>query len=292
MSGSSQLRLELCLEHALVEYESEKRAGNSDGWLTRKVARSEVILSGEQQVGRLEMSKRKVMAGVLFLATFWLAGSLQAGTGNRMPAYAVLRPSDSRIMACPTGRTLPKGQWYVADYELVLPHIAVGLTDRIMVWGGGTLPVGDDDFFPFEGFKVQLLRTKHVAAAGGWVGFGLSGLGFMVATLGPPSGSVTLGLSYDRSSEAHQQIGWVMGAAHDIGHDMQAMIELHSDERKRLGVIGLGLRFRRKRIALDLGWYFTPDLLDPSVRKVWFWGIFPWISIEFGGTPGTRTAKH
>ena len=48
-------------------------------------------------------------------------------------------PSGSRMLFFPTAKPLQRGQGYVAVYEVFLPSVTVGITNRISITGGSTL---------------------------------------------------------------------------------------------------------------------------------------------------------
>ena len=81
--------------------------------------------------------------------------TLQTSTGTRIqftraqavsvrPARGTLRgqafwpedPNDTRLFFSPTARTLARGDGYFGVYELFIPFVAYGITDRLMVAGG------------------------------------------------------------------------------------------------------------------------------------------------------------
>ncbi|HET6568559.1 MAG TPA: hypothetical protein VFG50_11395, partial [Rhodothermales bacterium] len=50
--------------------------------------------------------------------------------------FTRLDPNRTRLLVAPTARPLKAGQGYFADYEIFLPFVAVGVTDRISIGGG------------------------------------------------------------------------------------------------------------------------------------------------------------
>src|SRR5690554_1811686 len=56
--------------------------------------------------------------------------------GGRIVCYD---PNRTRLLFSPTARPLVRGQGYVAVYELVIPFVAVGITDAVSIAGGTIL---------------------------------------------------------------------------------------------------------------------------------------------------------
>ncbi|MFC1485457.1 hypothetical protein ACFL55_00325 [Candidatus Latescibacterota bacterium] len=78
-------------------------------------------------------------------------------------------PNTSRLYFAPTGRMLPEGEGYIADYYLVFPSINYGFTDNLSLGGGfSILPTGNmaDQIYFFTP-KVGLKRSERLNIAAG-----------------------------------------------------------------------------------------------------------------------------
>ena len=137
------------------------------------------------QVERAQVASLGVVAGRVVRGTFWPAD-----------------PNTTRLLFGPTARALKRGDSYLAVYQVSLPFVQVGLTDRISV-GAGTLPYfGGGTSHPFWVTpKVQLFAgTKTAVAVGALhfanIGDDNLGIGYGVLTHGTADSAVTVGLGY------------------------------------------------------------------------------------------------
>lgn len=62
--------------------------------------------------------------------------------------FQPLDPHDTRLFFAPTARSLKRGEGYVGVYEIFLPFVQVGVTDRFSI-GGGTPSIFARDFHPY-----------------------------------------------------------------------------------------------------------------------------------------------
>lgn len=122
-------------------------------------------------------------------------------------------PNPSRLLFGPTGRTLARGDAYLADHWLFLVSGAYGITDRFTVGGGMTLlPSGSflsqNLYFVMPKFAV-VQRPTFNASIGAFVGtvptndrvngrsdFNTLGIGYGAATWGDRDISFTSGVGY------------------------------------------------------------------------------------------------
>ena len=117
-------------------------------------------------------------------------------------------PNRTRLFFGPTARSLPRGRGYLGVYELVMPFLQLGVTDRITIGGGTPLVfTGDGGSHPFWFTpKVQLLRGERTQVAAGVMHFVFTGddepvgIAYGVATHGTSEGSVTAGVGYGYQS--------------------------------------------------------------------------------------------
>jgi hypothetical protein len=113
----------------------------------------------------------------------------------------------SKLFLGPTGRTLKRGEGYLAIDSIFVPVFQVGVTDRFSIGLGA----------PFYGFlrsawitpKFQIYRNEKTAVSAGVLhlfvpDFGVGGYGYVVATLGTVNGAVTLGggMLYGRDDDS------------------------------------------------------------------------------------------
>ena len=74
-------------------------------------------------------------------------------------------PNPTRLFFAPTGRSLKKGEAYFGVYEVILPFIQVGITDRISIGAGTPLIFGDLERPFWVTPKINLLQRKTTAVS-------------------------------------------------------------------------------------------------------------------------------
>ena len=104
-------------------------------------------------------------------------------------------PNPTRLFFGPTARSLKQGAAYAGVYEIVLPFVQVGLTDRISVGAGTPLIFGDGSAHPFWITpKVQVYSGAGAQVSVGVMHFLNVGDG----NLGTPTSSARAGLPIRR----------------------------------------------------------------------------------------------
>src|SRR5688572_27077135 len=140
-------------------------------------------------------------------------------------------PNYSRLMFGPTARPLRKGDSYFADYELLFPGVAYGVTDNFTIGGGmSTVPgigLGEQVFYISPKLGFELGPRSSVAVGALLAGFGDDfddnvedslRIGYAVGTFGPPSHSATVGLGVASVDDETAPILMVGGAATLLRH--------------------------------------------------------------------------
>ena len=196
----------------------------------------------------------------------------------------VFRPEDpnrTRLFFGPTARSLPRGRGYLGVYELFMPFVQVGLTDRITVGGGTPLIFGEDDDWG-EVFwltpKLQLYGGERTQLAIGVMHFLFTGdedaigIAYGVVTHGTPGASVTVGLGYGYAVSDRGAGILMIGGDKRVGRSVKLLTEGYVWQGGEGILIG-GVRFFGTRLSADLG-LATPlgedDLfVFPIVNVVW-----------------------
>lgn len=203
---------------------------------------------------------------VALFVLFALAPSVafgQAGAGN--PAAAVERPAlddpnTTRLFFGPTGRTLERGQGYAGVYQLLLPFVQVGVTDRITVGGGTPLLFIGDGAHPFWVTpKVQVFRGGNAQVAAGvlhffGIGEGTAGIAYGVGTFGSADSAITVGTgwAYSRFDDqgSNAMVGMI-GGEHRVGRRTKLITENYVFDGG--GFLSAGFRFFREGLSADIG---------------------------------------
>ena len=124
-------------------------------------------------------------------------------------------PNTSRLFFTATGRTLDKGKAYVGTTLIVLPWVAVGVSDRVTLAAGAPLFFSEAQWF-YVAPKVQLVRTPTAQISVGTLFIVVDdervGINYGVGIFGTPDNSLTVGLGFgfegdDFSSQPVAMIG-------------------------------------------------------------------------------------
>jgi hypothetical protein len=231
-----------------------------------------VLRDGTRAYGRVE----RVEGGlVTFMTAAGAAIQVQAAeivsvhpANGRVVAGEFRRadPNPTRLFFGPTARSLKQGAGYVGVYEILLPFVQVGLTDRISFGAGTPLIFGDGSAHPFWITpKVQVYASESVQASVGVmhflnVGHGNFGIAYVVGTRGTADSAVTggVGYAYDRSYNNKNGAAVVMiGGEHRVSRGMKILTENYIFNRG--GILTGGVRWLGERFSADLALVVPTD---------------------------------
>ena len=219
------------------------------------------------------------------------------------------RPSDSnytRLLFSPTGRPLGKGEGYFSDHYVVFPGVAYGLTDNISVGGGlSVVPgLGLSDQLYYGTARVGKQFSERVAVSGGVLGArggegetSTLGVGFVMATLGKPDKSLTVGGGVARtvSEEYYTEYtgrGWqgnfrnrveytpvvMLGGTARLSPRLALVSEnwlvLSEDFRLSEQPFAVGVRFLGDRLTADVGVVLVGEMIEDGFP-------LPWLSVTY-----------
>lgn len=172
-------------------------------------------------------------------------------------------PNATRLFFGPTGRSLGRGTGYFAVYELVMPFLSYGITDRVSISGGTpVIPDLTGELF-YLAPKVTVFSGPGVDLAAGAIAFALAsedeslGLLYGVGTFGSTDNAVTVGLG----------VPFAVGDEDGIADRAVMMLGFESRATRRTkfigesyfvpglsgGLVALGLRFFGERLSADAG---------------------------------------
>ena len=186
-------------------------------------------------------------------------------------------PNPTRLFFGPTGRSLKKGEAYFGVYEVLLPFVQIGITDRLSIGAGTPLVFGDFERPVWVTPKFQVFRQGSVAASVGVMHFfnvddASIGIAYGVVTKGSGDSAVTVGAgySYARTDDEDAGSGVVMlGGEHRVSKRIKLVTENYVF--KGGGFASGGLRFFGEKLSADFG-LVLPLAVDAFV-------IFPMINI-------------
>jgi hypothetical protein len=187
-------------------------------------------------------------------------------------------PNPTRLFFGPTGRSLKKGEAYFGVYEILLPFVQVGITDRISIGAGTPLVFGDFERPVWVTPKVQLLERRSTTVSAGVMHFfnvdeASIGIAYGVVTQGSTDSAATLGVgySYARSDDDDAGSAVVMiGGEHRVSRRVKLVTENYVF--KGGGFASGGLRFFGEKLSADFG------LVMPLFEDETF-VVFPMINI-------------
>ena len=231
-----------------------------------------ILRDGTRAYGRVE----SVDSGVVtFITTAGAAIQVRAAeiisirpVSGRVVAGEFRRadPNPTRLFFGPTGRSLKRGTGYMGVYEILLPFVQVGVTDRISLGAGTPLVFGDGSAHPFWITpKLQIYGTESVQASVGVmhflnVGDGNFGIAYVVATRGTADSAVTggVGYAYDRSYNTQNGAPVVMiGGEHRVTRGLKILTENYIFNGG--GILTGGVRWLGERFSADLALVVPTD---------------------------------
>ena len=175
-------------------------------------------------------------------------------------------PNPTRLFFGPTARSLKQGEGYAGVYEILLPFVQVGITDRVSVGAGTPLIFGDGSAHPFWITpKVQVFESASTQASVGVmhflnVGDGTLGIAYVVGTRGTSDSAITggIGYAYDRSYDTSNGAAVVMiGGEHRVKRGMKVMTENYVFNGG--AILTGGVRWLGERFSADLALVVPTD---------------------------------
>lgn len=168
-------------------------------------------------------------------------------------------PNLTRLFFTATGRALDAGEAYAGTYFIVLPFVAVGVTDRFTLAAGA--PVLFGEFEPFYiAPKFQVIRVPGLDASLGTLVFFFDdenvGIAYGVATFGDSDGdrALTLGLGFGFSGAdfSNQPVAMIGGETR-ISRRIKLLTENYFLPGDTGFLYSAGLRFIGDRFSTDVG---------------------------------------
>ncbi len=187
-------------------------------------------------------------------------------------------PNPTRLFFGPTGRPLKRGDVYLGVYEVFIPFVQVGVTDRFSIGGGTPLVFGgggDRPFWLTPKFTV-VARPRTQVAVGAMHMLNIDGdsLGIVYSALtqGTRDSALTVGVGYAYARYEDNGAPVVMvGGEHRVHRHVKLVSENYVFESG--GIASAGVRFMTGRLSADLG-LASPLGVDelfvfPMVNFVW-----------------------
>lgn len=169
-------------------------------------------------------------------------------------------PNATRLFFAPTARSLRRGQTYLGVFEILIPFVQVGVTDRLSVGGGTPLIFGVDDDWDrpvwvtpklqvFDSGRTQVavgvLHAFDAEHAGGGIAYG-------VVTRGSDVKSFTAGAGLAYAVDGGRAGVVMIGGEGRVSRNMKLITENYL-WRGGEGIVSAGVRFFNERLSADLG---------------------------------------
>ncbi|MSO48668.1 MAG: hypothetical protein EXQ49_02000 [Acidobacteria bacterium] len=193
--------------------------------------------------------------------------------------YYPADPNPTRLFFGPTGHALKKGEGYFGTYELFMPTIQFGVTDRFSIGGGTPLYIGGGDHPFWFTPKFQLYEGRKASVSVGalhflHVGDGSFGIAYAAGTFGSRNDAVTVGAGWAYEVYGEDNTGTAMlmvGAERRVSRRIKFITENYFIGGD--AVISGGGRFLGESLSADIG-LFTPlgvgeAFAFPIVNFVW-----------------------
>jgi hypothetical protein len=207
-------------------------------------------------------------------------------------------PSRTRLLFAPTGRPLDPGEGYLSDHYVVFPGATAGLTRHFSLGGGVSMvpALGIRDQVFYVSPRLAWNLPKQSAVATGVLYTYASGyqaaVAFGVGTIGPPQGSLTLGVGLVAFKdddggpwELRRSPLLLVGGSKRLSDRLSLISEnwLVLGEDLSSQPFGLGLRFSGGRLSVDVGMILTAEVLREGFPV-------PWLSFSYH-FPAARPAR-
>jgi hypothetical protein len=196
-------------------------------------------------------------------------------------------PNSTRLFFGPTGRALRAGDGYFSVFEIVMPFLSIGATDRLTLSGGMPLVFSSDGIdLAWLAPKFELVRTASFRGSLGVLAFflpdggGSAGVLYGVGTFGRTSDravTAAIGWGYDRDSGIHDAPALMAGFEARLGRNTKLISENYLFPAEDFGIVSLGPRFFGERLSADVGLAMPVDedmegfFVFPVVNFVWNW---------------------
>lgn len=174
-------------------------------------------------------------------------------------------PNRTRLFFSPTGRSLPRGGGYFGVYELFVPFVTVGVTDRLLLAGGSPFYLGmlAGEAPPvYFGPKVQITDGRSFKGAlGGLTVFlpddgdgSLFGIVYGVGTVGSADDALTGGIGWGYAGDDFSsRPAVVLGGETRVSGSIKLITENVFVPGESGAVLSAGVRFFGERLSADAG---------------------------------------
>jgi hypothetical protein len=177
-------------------------------------------------------------------------------------------PNTTRLFFGPTGRSLKRGEAYFGVYEILMPFVQVGVTDRLSIGGGTPLVFGDIGHPFWVTPKLQVVTAGQTSASIGVIHFHFddtdAGIAYGVVTHGGADAALTIGAGYAYANDDRDKYS-TYPYYQDDSHERSPVLMIGGEKRtsrrtklvtenyvfKNGGIASLGFRFFGEKLSAD-----------------------------------------
>lgn len=222
-----------------------------------------LLKDGSRFYGRVEREEEteitfRVSSGAVLVVSRGEVAAMRPVRGRiREGEFVRADTHRTRLFFAPTARSLPAGSTSVGIFELYVPFVQAGVTDRISIGGGTPLVFGFDEANrPFWVTpKVQVYDSDRRQAAVGVLhlfnfdGDGV-GIAYGVGTFGSEDDALTVGAGMAYAGDSR---GGVMMIGGETRPRPNLKLITENYVWRGGGILSAGVRFMGERFSTDLG---------------------------------------
>ena len=172
-------------------------------------------------------------------------------------------PNGTRLFFGPTGRAIGPGTGYFAIYELMMPFLSLGVTDRISLSGGTPIVPGAMGEVFYLAPKVTVVSQPGVDIGAGVLAFFAPdedesvGLLYGVGTFGSRDNALTVGLGLPfvtgPGDNFADRVVLMVGGEARLSQRSKFITESYFIPGESGGLVSGGVRFFGERLSADAG---------------------------------------
>jgi hypothetical protein len=178
-------------------------------------------------------------------------------------------PNNTRLLFGPTGRSLRKGEVYLGVYEVFMPFVQVGITDRVSIGGGSPLIFNIDEarrlYWVTPKVEVFAGSATHASVGlfHGFAGNEHAGIAYGVVTRELRGGAVTVGAGMGYTADGDRGGVVMIGGEAPVRRNIKWVTENYV--WNSTVVSSGGFRFFGERLSADLALGFLMTGEDPII---------------------------
>lgn len=250
------------------------------------------LVNGTILTGRLisetdtELNIHLTDIGLLILERSKLAEMIPVTRSDKVKkSFWFANPHSTRLLFAPTAIPLRKNEGYYQNIYIVANMFNYGITNNFSIGGGFDFITMfsrfDDTWSPMLNFNVKAgFKVKEKVHAGLGIMYltipqqGSAGIMYGVGTLGSYNSNFTLGLGWGFTDDSFEEKPFIMvGGMARISEKLWFVSEnwiAPVDDDEYYFVVSYGLRFAARRIAVDLAFINSKDIIEELVIGIPF----------------------